>query len=173
MGKVQNGCLYIRYGSSSRKTKQRSGKSLQTTFLCYSITKSTLYIPLTFLNVEKPNVKNFLFCLSSSFLVVMCNQKLYTVCEHYTHQMTALLMEIFDQLYPKRNVCSFRHFFGFSHNKCMCGWKFNFWSVHLPGLFGDTLVQQRTLLRIDTGYPQCNTDHFQRCIAVTIAIIST
>ena len=48
-----NGLLYLRYRRSfQNKTKKRNSKSSQTTSLCYSIAKSTLSVPLTFIKFE-------------------------------------------------------------------------------------------------------------------------
>ena len=41
--------------------KQRSSKSLQTTYLCYSNAKSTLKVPLNFNKVEKTKLEIFNF----------------------------------------------------------------------------------------------------------------
>ena len=53
-------------GGASRKMKQRSAKSLQTTALCYFNAKSTLKVPLIFNKIEKTNMK-FRFCSSLFF----------------------------------------------------------------------------------------------------------
>ena len=66
--------------------------SLQTTSLCYSIAKPALYVLLAFNKVEKPNMKIsilFIFFLSSS-----SSHIIYGICECYTQQAIALLMEI-------------------------------------------------------------------------------
>ena len=53
MGQVQNGCLYIRYRSSSMKTKLEEFKELTGKISCYSIAICILYVLLIFLKVEK------------------------------------------------------------------------------------------------------------------------
>ena len=52
-------------GAASRKIKQRSSKSLQTTSLYYSSAKSTLNVPLPINKVEKTNF-DFVHLLYSS-----------------------------------------------------------------------------------------------------------
>ena len=72
---------------------------LQTTSLCFSIAKSTLKVPLIFLKVEKTKCENcnFVHFLPFIFFFVTHNSKLYGVCEYYTYQTAALLLnpEIF------------------------------------------------------------------------------
>ena len=77
MAQVQNGRLYIRYRRNSKKTKQRSEKSLQTTSLCYSIAKCTLKTPLTFSKVKKTKLEkfDFLHLLSSPSFFIKHNSK--------------------------------------------------------------------------------------------------
>ena len=85
IGQVQNGHLYTRYRSSSPKTKQRSAKSLQTTFFTYSNAKSTLKVPLTLIKVEKTKHQIFDFVHLSFFLSSYSSsatRKLYCVCEY-------------------------------------------------------------------------------------------
>ena len=67
MGQAQNGHLYIRYRSSSKKMRQRSSKSLQTTSLRYSNAKSSPKALPTFSKVEKTKLENFNFVQLLSF----------------------------------------------------------------------------------------------------------
>ena len=67
--------------------KQRSTKSLQTTFLCYSDAKSTLKVLLNFNMVEKAKLENLDFVHLSSFFIFLSSspaltQKVYCVCEY-------------------------------------------------------------------------------------------
>ena len=71
------GCTYG-IGSVPRKTKQRSVKSLQTTFLSYSTAKSTPLVPLTFIKFKKTKRENFNFVYlrsSYSFFSIMQSSK--------------------------------------------------------------------------------------------------
>ena len=61
------------YKSSSTKTKQNKAKSVQMMSLCYFIAELSAKVPLTFLKVEKPNVKISIlldFFLSFFFLFI-------------------------------------------------------------------------------------------------------
>ena len=93
-GQVQNDRLCIRYRRNPQKIKAEEAKSLHATSLCYSNTKSTLLVPLTFIKFEKTKHKNsnFVHLLSSSLPCI--TQKLYGVCKYYAYQTTALLLEI-------------------------------------------------------------------------------
>ena len=118
--------------SQKKKTKQRSTKSLRTIPLCYSNTKCTLLVPLTFLKFEKNKTWNFNcvhFSSSSSHVTL----KLYSVGEYKTYQTIALLMEIkptclelhvsynwqvtASKLLQRPCACRIRHLFGFSRNR--------------------------------------------------------
>ena len=75
--------------------KQRSAKSLQITFLCYSNVKYTLKVPLTLIKFEKPNMRiSILFIFFLSFFSVLHNSKTIRYVWIYAYQTTALLMEI-------------------------------------------------------------------------------
>ena len=93
MGQVQNGHLYIQYMGSSMKNKQMNAKAYRLHFVAF-IAKFTLYVSLTDLKVEKAKHENYNFLLF--LLALSCiTQKLYHVYEHYTYQITALILEIF------------------------------------------------------------------------------
>ena len=68
--------------------KQRSSKSLQTTFLCYSNAKSTLLILLTFIKAKKNKRENFYSVHLLSFFnkhnskTMWCMRLIYIPNEH-------------------------------------------------------------------------------------------
>ena len=72
----------------SMKT-EKTEISLQGTFFAILLLyKSTWLVSLTFLKVEKPNVKiSIFFLLLSFFFFLTCNtQKLYGACKYYTYK---------------------------------------------------------------------------------------
>ena len=121
MAQVQNGRLYIRYRSNSKKkTKQRSEKSLQTTSLCYSIAKSSLKPPLTFSKVEKTKRENFDFVhlLSSFFFFFSINSRGMSFNSCSSSSSSTSLFDIFD------NSVSIRSKFNrFRLSECLSGFR--------------------------------------------------
>ena len=74
----------IGIGAAPQKTKQRRAKTLQTASLCYSIAKSTLTVPLTFIKLETTKHENFHFlCLLSSSPSRITQN--YMVCANIMH----------------------------------------------------------------------------------------
>ena len=100
ISQVQNGIVYLRYGSSSKINKQRSAKLLYMKTFSYSNVKYTPRVPFILLIVKKIECENFdfvLFLLSFSFLSSFpshITQKVYDIYERSAHQMTVLLPEI-------------------------------------------------------------------------------
>ena len=68
-------------GTTPRKTKQRSLKSLQTTYLCCSTAIFTPKVQLTFNKFEKPNMKTLILFIFFLIPQAYIAQKLYGLCE--------------------------------------------------------------------------------------------
>ena len=120
------------------KTNANDCRHLQTTYPCYSIAKSTLYILITFLKIEQTKCGNlsFVHFLSSSFSI-MHNSKTIMVYASiiYTKQVLSYWeYSFFDwscvwatigelqcwNCLHIRSTFSFGHSFGFSCNNCTC-----------------------------------------------------
>ena len=122
--------------------KRRNSKSLQTTSFCYSNTKSTLKVPLTFNKVETTKLENFdfVYLLSSSssssafflarhnsisirslWILNISNDCLANLLHSYLFWASCELQELSYGLktVPKSLRVLMRTLLSFSHNNCV------------------------------------------------------
>ena len=77
IGQVQNGLLYLRYGSSSEKTTVKRAKTLTEKTICYTIVKNDPRVLLPHSEAEKRKLEIFDFVILSFFFFffITCTQK--------------------------------------------------------------------------------------------------